>query len=66
MKQPVRILSSCKVVGDPGAWELGKDRNLSKNKITSSSTLPMVENMFERLGESSHNHSLKDTNDKIA
>jgi len=57
-KGKARILSSGKVVGDPGVWNVVNDRNPSKNKAASSSTLPMVENRFKALGESFHNHAV--------
>ncbi|KAH0672087.1 hypothetical protein KY284_023174 [Solanum tuberosum] len=57
-KRKARILSSGKVVGDPGVWNVVNDRNPSKNKAASSSTFPMVENRFKALGESFHNHAV--------
>ncbi|KAG5568397.1 hypothetical protein H5410_064587 [Solanum commersonii] len=77
-KGKARILSSGKVVGDPGAWKVVQNRNPSKNKVASLSTSPMVENRFEVLGKpyhdtvhessntrsNSNNSSLKDIKEK--
>ncbi|PHT54908.1 Peptide-N4-(N-acetyl-beta-glucosaminyl)asparagine amidase A [Capsicum baccatum] len=50
-KGKAKILSSGKVVGDPGIWNVVRDRNPSKQKQTVSSTLPVMSNKFDAIGE---------------
>ncbi|KAG5586703.1 hypothetical protein H5410_047137 [Solanum commersonii] len=52
-EEKAKILSSGKVVGDPGVWNVVKDKNTGKKKVITTQAHPMVENSFEILSEES-------------